>query len=1334
MADREVKIVYKISDEGTLRVLDDIARRAGSVGEVVDTSTRRAGEGLGRFQASIITANQAMGLLRTAADAVRQVIDGVTDSIGRVDSYGELAKAVGLTVEELTSMRVAAKQGGLELGELGRSVSFLQRQIVEAAGGGGKLKLFESLGISRRELQEVREGSKSAIVVLGELGRAFDSLSRSEQVAASRELLSRNGSRLLNVINSDFKSLIDTAGRLGAVIDENMARRADEAANALDQMGIAVESLHEQIGVALAPVVVDIAGKLRDWIAANRELIATKTAEWTADLAKNAADAAPRMAELATATGQFIASVKPFIDFATAHPEISLALLGAAAGGRVGGVAGAAVGLVAGAGVGAGVAIDQRWGAENLWFTQGALGVFDWATGTDFGSGVNRIDAIPGASTRAQYGDEFVRRAMRRRARNLAEQQRLAADRFADLDGGYSLDPALVFGDPFTGTGTQPYAVRERINAALGDGDGRDRGRDKRLRQAERLGLDEERRLLEVLTERDRVRVALAEQAVDLRDAAVRRSREELELAKALGATEDQQLALAQRMDDLERQRLSTTRDRIQTELDGLLQFGPAVSQQVIELQTQLYLVDEQLARAPQYAERMRVEFERSRDVVGELGNTLADSLTRVVDGILAGGGTFGGLANNLVNLGFTTASNFAGQAIKGVNFGNLFKDVGSLFTGGEGGGDVLSAGTLSGLGAAAATYGASVALDIAVNGQQRVQELYRNSNLLRTTLSRGDIASAAGGGGIVGGIGRIVMEEFDNGFLGHFDPISMALARSSLFQAPTGGTQRAMALERIMTRLGLPQQMAFGINENGIRAQFLTNAPNAAAAAAFAAAGFGFDIPELRQPTIETLVTPGRNGATYAHSPNRVGAMLDAIEAAAAQRPGVEGLRTNEALGLGLVLTGGTRRGINVANLLTNNLLLTGASEGEARRQLRKIADQQGVTLTGGIEEAQRLYAERRLRDNPATAANEAQLQLLTAVEGLVGLFEEDIPAGVDVSALALKHFTEEAGIDIDGFNRELERSLEIFGALENAAEQGLRTGLGAGLTAFAQRNALIAGGGSISDIITANLRGREQVVSALFETISTGLSTAITEGVFDAVKDSAAWAALTEAIADAVGGASIADLPALIGDVVTTALPALTAAAETVAQIQAVIGVTPTSLRGRADTIAGGIKDRRYAQLSSAQQERYLRGELSRIDARLATPGLSDEERRRLLDERADVAFRGADLAASRYAPGSAAANRAVNEWLLVADTTRQQFESFADEQVAQIDAIKANTEALERNTEALGSYRPGVGFVRGPFTAKDGVVQDFQTAIDNYFRTPAGRTRVRELTSGK
>lgn len=1256
MADREVKIVYKITDEGSLRVLDDIARRAGVVGEVVDTSTRRAGDGLGRFQASIITANQAMGLLRTAADAVRQVIEGVTTSIGRVDSYGELAKAVGLTVEELTSMRVAAKQGGLELGELGRSVAFLQKQIVAAAGGGGKLTIFESLGLSQRDLQAVQDGTRSTVDLLGELGRAFEGLSRAEQVATARELFGRGGGRILNVLNDNLGTTIARARELGAVVGEDMADAADEAANAMDDLSVATESLQEAIGVGLAPLVREAATQTTAWVAANRELISAELSTWAngvADILRSVV--IPALGDVNAAAN----ATADVINTLIYNPKSSALLL------------------------------------------------------------------TPGARRRIAEGE--LAGVQTERPTSLPP---LGVGGFSPAEGGFS--PAgfddLAVGTPLGGSGG---GGRSRVRSSVGGGGG---GRSSSDRQVDRQRLEEEQRILEALTERERVRVALAEQTVALRDAAVRRAREDLDLAKSLDATEDEQLALAQRMDDLERQRLAATRERIQTELDGLLQFGPAISQQVVELQTQLYLVDEQLARAPQYAERMRQEFERSRDVLADLGDSLADSLTRVVDGILAGGGTFGSLANNIVNIGFTTASTFAGQAIKGINVGNLFKDVGSLFTGGEGGGEILSTDTLSNLGAAAATYGASVALDIAVNGQARVNELFRNSNLLRQTLSRGDIAYAAGGGGLVGGIGRAVLEYGGNGFIGHFDPISMALSRSSLFQAPTGGTQRAMALDRLLNRLGLPQQGVYGIDENGIRAQFLTNAPNAASAAAFAAAGFGFDIPGLRQPTIEALVTPGRNGATYAHSPNRVGAMLDLLESGAAQRPGVEALRTNEALGLGLVLTAGTRRGINVANLLTNNLLLTGVSEGEARRQLRKIAESQGVTLESGIEEAQRLFIERRLRDNPATAQNEAQQQLFTAVEGLVGLFQDDIPAGVDVAALALTHFTEQAGIDVDAFNAKLERSLEIFGALQSSAEQGLRAGLGAGISAFGQRNALIAGGGAIADIIKANRQGREQIVSALFENISTGLSTAITEGVYDAVKDSAAWTALTEAIADAVGGANIADLPALIGDVVTTALPALNAAAETVAQIQAVIGVTPTSLRGRATTIAGGITDRRYAQLSPTQQDRYLRGELARIDARLATPGVGDEERRRLLDERADIAFRGADLAASRYTPGSAAANRAVNEWLLVADTTRQQFEAFANEQVSQIDALKANTDALNRVTDALTTRAPG-GLpnlsMPATNTSRSPLIEN---TIANYLNSPQGRRAVKNAAAGK
>lgn len=838
-----------------------------------------------------------------------------------------------------------------------------------------------------------------------------------------------------------------------------------------------------------------------------------------------------------------------------------------------------------------------------------------------------------------------------------------------------------------------------------GGGGGRDNG-DAALRKAER---EHELEVARSLQEREQVRVALAERDVVLRGEAVKRAEEVLNLARQYGESESTQLALAKELDDLERQRLLAVRRRVETEFEGLTRYGPVLDDQYVKLGTQLDVIDEQLTKAPDHVARLTAEFEKTHSVVGKIGDVLSNSLNRAVDGLLAQDGKNFDIGAVLTGTGRAATSEFAGNFIKGINFKGLAGNVGSLFTGTGGGNQVLSGDALGNLGAAAASFGVTVALDLAFNAQRRTQELYQNTNTLRTTLNRGDIIYAAGGGGLVGSLGKLSAKDpLTNYFLNAF----------GLMQAPTGGTQRAMALEQLFKRNGLPQQSTFELGgHGGLRAQFLTVAPNQAIEDAFAAVGYGRDVPGLRQPTLETLGTTfdagGGNIGAYSKHPLKVRELRGDLEAAIAANPELAQFYTGEALAFGQVATAGPRRARTTATLLTSNFLLEGVSVGEARRQIRKLYESQGIDLFKGIEELQSQYLSGRLKDNPKTPdVNEKQQQLFNAIGNVVKTFKDDIPAGVDVSAIAMKHFTEKAGVDIDAFNRELEKTLDIFGRLKDTEKKGLRTGLNSAVDAFARRDALLAAGGPVNEIIRSGLDARAGLVTSLYEAVSSGFSTAIIDGLQDAIQETPEWTALSERIAGAVNGAPIGDIAALVGDLFGATLPQIEAAAQTVAALKSQIGLTPTALRGSADAIATQVEQRRFNALNPRQQEAYINRRLGSVDEKiraLYADGVITPDEVPLLQqygqEKAGYGFQLADLAGQRYAPGSQAYRRAIEQGLSISEDAEKLFRDAAAAQQEQIDrqiqsqqqvadSTAQLTAAIDRNTEAILGASGGPG----------------------------------------
>ena len=72
MAQNEVKLVFKITDDGTISVLDQAGKKLGQVGETAKKASKEASDGFSGLQRSIITLNQGLdqALKRAAVSGV----------------------------------------------------------------------------------------------------------------------------------------------------------------------------------------------------------------------------------------------------------------------------------------------------------------------------------------------------------------------------------------------------------------------------------------------------------------------------------------------------------------------------------------------------------------------------------------------------------------------------------------------------------------------------------------------------------------------------------------------------------------------------------------------------------------------------------------------------------------------------------------------------------------------------------------------------------------------------------------------------------------------------------------------------------------------------------------------------------------------------------------------------------------------------------------------------------------------------------------------------------------------------------------------------------------
>ena len=841
-------------------------------------------------------------------------------------------------------------------------------------------------------------------------------------------------------------------------------------------------------------------------------------------------------------------------------------------------------------------------------------------------------------------------------------------------------------------------------------------------------------------------RIAMLDRDNTLREAQVKYAEQDLKIAESRGASESELLDLARKVDAARLSAMEQQRASLEAQRDGmndLANLGLDQATAMIKVETELDLINQQIERQRAGVGSVTEEYVRQRDVVINLGEAANDAQRRVVDGILSGGGNFDlsdiardtvrTIATDLVG-GLIEANSKGGdlvvegwgESMRGVTgifrgaFENIIAGAGQftstlagLFgTAGTGAGGLSSVGTAVGTDASGATIfqdqfgnqslgnaGAGVAagggaagggfggaagaalgiigvVQIAADEIRAQREGLRNAQALQWQrgTSAGDFNAEFGGAGIAGGIWTGIFGDKLGGRIstslltGTGSLLLEQLGISPFGQQKTSGTITKREAGRFLRDTGIPQNTIADSADGreGVRTKY-------------------FELP-LTQEYLDRLHAAGfdRYGGTFESKDQRDfgevfrGEPTDTQKILANARPGVLELNTTAGLGLSAVLGANEQEIFNWTSVLTNNFGALGVSEEEARRSLLRLADAAGVTLVGGLDELNKKYLEGDL----------TQQQLLSSSAGLVDLFSKDLPAGVDLAAIAVANFAEQGGLEVGAFTEAAERAITIFSRLQDTTHGGLGAGIQGGIVGAGNVQAVMDSwlhreGATLGDVQRALNEAREQFLEPFVTSIYQGVLDAMSAGILDAVKDTPAWDVMEQAIAAAVKGTGDPGaILSLTNDLLTNLGPQLENAAAIAAVIGDRIAVLPSTLRDGADTLQDRAGDVRFGELNRSQQRGSLNTELGDINRQLAL-NPDDAARRDLLGRRSEIGFGLITLAQQQYAEGTQARASAVGVGIALVEDTAAQLREFADEQS---DALTGNTNALGANTAAL------------------------------------------------
>lgn len=190
------------------------------------------------------------------------------------------AHGIGISADQLQTFQGAAKMVGVDTETATSSLNSLATTMQDAQWGRnqGALLMLNKLGIG---LKKAKDGSWDVVGEYKAIANAIAS-QKSPQVQA---LIANNlglGGMLpfLREGAAGIERYEATVKRLGYVMSDEAVKRGKDFSQSLAGLGIAVDGTKRAIGDKLIPVMKPLVDQFTNWLAVNRDLIATNIGEW----------------------------------------------------------------------------------------------------------------------------------------------------------------------------------------------------------------------------------------------------------------------------------------------------------------------------------------------------------------------------------------------------------------------------------------------------------------------------------------------------------------------------------------------------------------------------------------------------------------------------------------------------------------------------------------------------------------------------------------------------------------------------------------------------------------------------------------------------------------------------------------------------------------------------------------------------------------------------------------------------------------------------------------------------------------------------------------------
>ena len=197
------------------------------------------------------------------------------------------SRSLSIATGSLQAFRYAADLGGSSASEMDGAIAMLNKNMANAAAGQNKnlVKLMGDLGISMRD---ANGNMKTAAELIPEIADCIKSQTDSTQKAyIATQFFGRSGQNLIKTLNDGSEGLIkarEEAEHFGLVLSDEDVAAATKFGDSMTRTEKALQGVKNTIGSKLMPVLQPMLDGFNEWIATNREILATLITDAVYDL------------------------------------------------------------------------------------------------------------------------------------------------------------------------------------------------------------------------------------------------------------------------------------------------------------------------------------------------------------------------------------------------------------------------------------------------------------------------------------------------------------------------------------------------------------------------------------------------------------------------------------------------------------------------------------------------------------------------------------------------------------------------------------------------------------------------------------------------------------------------------------------------------------------------------------------------------------------------------------------------------------------------------------------------------------------------------------------